>query len=166
MATINDFKKLPISIPEDGKYRIGLKSHKVVDVEKLKPKFAFDYVSVRRNVFCFNATHLGRNNYVGLINGLKEASKMTFKELEDSHTYHFHDIDFDEVSIKKSEFYKAILGKYDGEDYIIPYQMKVFKEERVIGFLYDGTFYLVMFDSGHNAYNRKKNPNEKRRKMK
>ena len=160
MAAINDLIDLPISIPEDGKYRIGLNSHKVVDVAKLKPKFAFDYVSVRQNLFCFNATHLGRSNYVGLINGLKEASKMTFKELEDSHTYHFHDIDFDEVSIKKSEFYKAILGEYNGEDYILPYQMKVYKEERVIGFLYDGTFYLVMFDSGHKAYCRKKNPTE------
>ncbi len=155
MARIEDLRQLSISIPADGKYQIGIKSHKVVDAARLKPKFAFDYISDRGTLFCFNATHLGRKNYLGLINGLKAASKLTFKELESSRTYHFHAIDFNDVTIRKSDFYKAISGDYSDDDYIIPYQIKVFKEERVIGFLYNGTFYLVMFDSGHKAYERK-----------
>ena len=166
MPDFNKLQQLPISIPEDGKYKIGTKSHTSVDVANLKPKFAFDYISVRGSSFCFDSDKLGRNHYLNLIKGLKEASTFTFKELEDSHTYHFHDIDFDETSIRKSDFYKAIINRYDDEDYIIPYQMKVYKEERVIGFLYEGTFYLVMFDSGHNAYGRKKNRNQPRRKKK
>lgn len=164
MPNIDKFKNLSISIPDDGKYKVGVKSHKAIEVTNLKPKFAFDYVSTRGNLFCFNATHLGRNHYIRLIEGLKKASQITFKELESSHTYHFHDIDFDEVSIRKSDFYKAILGEFNGEDYIIPYQMKICKEERVIGFLYEGTFYLVMFDSGHNAYARTDSRKSRRKK--
>lgn len=166
MPNINHLRNLPISVPSDGKYKIGTKSHRTIDVEKLKPKFAFDYVSFRGGTFCYDSNLLGKNHYLNIIKGLKAASTFTFKDLETSHTFHFHDIDFDDVSIRKSDFYKAILGEYNDEDYIIPYQMKVYKDERIIGFLYDGTFYLVMFDSGHNAYNRKKCPTEKRRKIK
>lgn len=164
MANFKNLKDLSISIPSDGKYKIGTKSHLVIDVAQLKPKFAFDYISVRGGTFCYDSNLLGKNHYLNIIKGLKEASKYTFKDLEDSHTFHFHNIDFDEVTIRRSDFYKAILGEYNDEDYIVPYQMKVCKEERIIGFLYEGTFYLVMFDKGHNAYERKKNANQKRKK--
>lgn len=162
---IDKFRNHTISIPSDGKYEIGVQSHKVKDVANFKPKFAFDYISDRGGTFCFNSSNLGLNHYKDLIFGLKEASKHTYKDLEKSHTFHFHDIDFEDVSIRKSDFYKALINQYDGEDYIVPYQLKIKNKSRVIGFLYDATFYLVMYDCDHKAYGDKKQKS-KRKKIK
>lgn len=164
MPKIDKFKSFSVNIPSDGKYKIGTVSHKVAEVATKRPKFAFDYISLRNGLFCFNSNYLGLRHYLNLVKGLKDASQYTYKELEDSQTFHFHDIDFDDVTIRKSDFYKAIINNYEDEDYIIPYQLKVFKEERVIGFLYEGTFYLVMFDVGHNAYSRSDSKKKRRKK--
>lgn len=139
------------------KYEIGKKSDAFEDVKELKPTFSFDYVSMKNGNFCFNGKTLGRNDYVKLIKSLKQVSSCTYNVMNKEDRFHFHDIDWKDVDISQSDFYKCIYENYNGENDITAYQFKVYEEARIIGFIYRGVFYLVMFDRGHNAYKRKDN---------
>lgn len=161
MEKFREFEKIePFSGRE--KFIVGEKSDDFKDIKTLKPTFAFDYISLKGGTFCFNSEKLGRSSYIDLIKGLKEVSAYTYEELNASHKYHFHDMQFDDISIRKSDFYKRILGSYSDEDYITPYQFKTVNKSRVVGFLYKGVFYIVMCDSDHEAY--KQEDNKKKRK--
>lgn len=63
------------------------------------------------------------------------------------------------MTVAKSDFLKCIYKDMRKDDYdeddITAYQFKVYEEARIVGFIYRGIFYLVMFDRGHNAYKRK-----------
>lgn len=161
MEKFKEFEKIkPFSGRE--KFIVGEKSDDFKDIKTLKPTFAFDYISLKGGTFCFNSEKLGRSSYIDLIKGLKEVSAYTYEELNANHTYHFHDMEFDDISIRKSDFYKCILGSYSDEDYITPYQFKTVNKSRVVGFLYKGVFYIVMCDRDHEAY--KHEDNKKKRK--
>lgn len=146
------------------KFIKGEKTDDFLEIKTLKPIFAFDYISMKGGSFCFNSNNLGRNSYIDLIKGLKEVSKYTYEELNINHTYHFHDMEFDDISIRKADFYKCILGSYSDEDYITPYQFKTINKSRVVGFLYKGVFYIVMCDSRHQAYKREDSKKKRRKK--
>ncbi|MFR7821849.1 MAG: hypothetical protein ACLU30_00485 [Odoribacter splanchnicus] len=87
--------------------------------------------------------------------GLRSISEHTYEYMNRENRFHFHEIKWEDVTVKKSDFYKCISRKENSDEEICAYQFKVFEEARIIGFLYKGIFYLVMFDRGHNAYKRK-----------
>lgn len=156
MSTFDLLKEWDISITEaHSKYEVGKKTDAFEDVKGLKPVFSFDYVSMKNGLFCFNGNTLGRKDYVKLIKSLKDVSSYTYEVMNQEYRFHFHEIDWNEVAVSESDFYKCIHGEYHEEKDINPYQFKVYEEARVIGFLYRGVFYLVMFDRGHRAYKRK-----------
>ena len=157
MSTFDLLKEWEIPIIEaHAKYEIGKETDVFDDVKNLKPIFSFDYVSMKNGFFCFNGNTLGRKDYVKLIKSLKEVSLYTYETMNKEYRFHLHSIDWDDVTVSESDFYKCIYGEYHGEKDITPYQFKVYEEARIIGFLYRGVFYLVMFDRGHRAYKRKK----------
>ncbi|HAT61844.1 MAG TPA: hypothetical protein DCS83_04735 [Prevotella sp.] len=45
-------------------------------------------------------------------------------------------------------------GCLNGCDYLDVYQLKVFGKARVLGFLYNAVFFLVIYDISHEAYKR------------
>lgn len=134
------------------KFKTGDTSDKFEHFKKLHPAFAFDFISMNQSEFCFNGSFLGRPDFIKLLDGLKRISAETFSSLNANYQFHFHEVKWSDVSVKESEFRKCI-GDKNSE--ITPYQFKVFEEARVIGFVYQGIFYLVMYDRGHNAYKRK-----------
>lgn len=157
MGSFDLLKNLEISISESyGKYVLGAGCDKFEDISELKPTFSFDYLSLDHNDFGFAGKLLGHNDYKKLLKALKNISKYTYGTLNGEYSFHFHDIKWEEVTLSKSDFYKCIYEeRYDGQDDITPYQFKVYEEARVIGFIYRGVFYLVMFDRGHKAYKRR-----------
>lgn len=142
----------PISVQ---KYLSGERSDDFYKVKHLKPVFAFDFLSLNKTEFCFNGELVGSRDLFALLKGLKSVSTCTYEQMSKEYRFHFHSIDWEDVSVSASDFYKCINGNYNGEEDITAYQFKVFEEARVIGFIYRGVFYLVMFDRGHNAYKRK-----------
>lgn len=140
---------------QDKKFTLGEKTDDFQRVKHLNPVFAFDFISLNRGDFCFDGKLLGRDDYVKLMKSLKSISSYTYEMLDKEYRFHFHEIDREDVTISKSDFYKCISKNCKGEENIDAYQFKVYEEARIIGFLYMGVFYLVMFDRGHNAYKRK-----------
>lgn len=156
MSTFDLLNEWEIPIIEaHSKYELGKESDTFEEVKGLKPIFSFDYVSMKNGFFCFNGKTLGRKDYVKLIKSLKEVSQYTYEAMNKEYRFHFHDIDWNDVTVSESDFYKCIYGEYHREKDITPYQFKIYEEARIIGFLYRGVFYLVMFDRGHRAYKRK-----------
>lgn len=134
------------------KYRIGSQSDKYEAFKSHSPVFAFDYISLSGSDFCFDSTSLGRKDYIDLLKGLQRISAETYDSMCQNYQFHFHKIDWNEVSVKESDFNKCV-GCSSGE--IEPYQFKLFAEARLIGFIYEGVFYIVMYDRHHKAYERK-----------
>lgn len=157
MSSFDLLKEWDISITDShGKYELGAGSDKFEDIEDLKPTFSFDYISLEHKTFGFTGKLLGYNDYKKLLKSLKKISTYTYKVLNEEYNFHFHEIKWEDVTLPKSDFYKCIYGdKYNNEDDITPYQFKVYDKARIIGFVYRGVFYMVMFDKGHNAYKRK-----------
>lgn len=158
MGSFDLLNKWDISIRDSlGKYELGVGSDNFEDIADLRPTFSFDYLSLDHKTFGFTGKLLGNKDYKKLLKALKKISKLPYRVLNQEYQYHFHDIKWEDVSLSKSDFYKCIYEEqYNGEDDITPYQFKVYEEARIIGFVYRGVFYLVMFDRGHNAYKRKK----------
>lgn len=157
MGSFDLLKEWEISISEShGKYELGAGSDKFEDIAELKPTFSFDYLSLDHKKFGFAGKLLGNKDYKKLLKALKDISRHPYKVLNREDRFHFHDIKWEDVTLSKSDFYKCIYEeRYNDDDDITPYQFKVYEEARVIGFVYRGVFYLVMFDRGHNAYKRK-----------
>lgn len=126
---------------------------------KLKPIFAFDYLSLGCGELCFNSKSLSVDDYVGLLNGLKKISDISYQTLHDTKIHRFHKIDFDDkrVNITRKAF-KAILTTKDDllKDEELPtlYQLDIHyvQAARVCGFLFKGIFYLVWYDRNHKIY--------------
>lgn len=149
---LQHFKIQPI---DDGKYKVGLDSDKFEAVKHMKPVFAFDYLCEDSSVFSITGSLLGTADYRKLMKGLKRISQNTYDTLNREESFHFHEVKWQDVCVKESDFNKCIYGKGESNGDLTPYQMKVYEEARLIGFLYRGVFYMVMFDRGHNAYKRK-----------
>ncbi len=154
----NKFEKLAnfnTSIIVNTKYEIGKDSDIFDQIKHLKPVFAFDYLCEDVSEFSFAGNILGTGDYRKLMKGLKRLSSCTYDFLNRNPQFHFHDVDWNDVTVKESDFNKCVFGSNDNDGDLTPYQVKVFEEARLIGFLYKGVFYLVLFDRGHNAYKRK-----------
>lgn len=167
MGNFDNIKKANLSIPEiNSKFKIGQKSDEYEEIKELKPVFAFDYALLDNSDFSFSGTRLGSSDYRKLIKGLKGLSKYTYETLNDNDKFHFHEVKWKDVGISEKDFYKCLTDNYDGNDYLDVYQFKVFEEARLLGFLYRGVFYLVMFDRNHEAYERQDKGKGKGRKGK
>lgn len=149
---LQDFKVQP---KEDGKYKVGLDSDRFEVVKHLKPVFAFDYLCEDKSAFSFTGDLMGASDYRKLMKGMKRVSQNSYDVLNREKQFHFHDVRWQDVSVKESDFNKCIYGEGESDGDLTPYQVKVFEEARLIGFIYCGVFYLVMLDRGHNAYKRK-----------
>lgn len=156
MVRFREFDSLQIPHRvQDKKFTLGEKTDDFQRIKHLNPVFAFDFISLNKSNFCFDGKLLGREDYVKLMKSLKNISSYTYEMIDKEYRFHFHEIDWDDVTVSKSDFYKCISKNHKSEEEIEVYQFKVYEEARIIGFLYMGVFYLVMFDRGHNAYKRK-----------
>lgn len=149
---LKNFNVQPV---DDGKYKIGVDSDDFDKIKHLKPVFAFDFICQDNSEFSFCGKLLGTSDYKKLLINLRRISQNTYYTLSHDSQFHFHDIEWSDVTVKESDFNKCIFGENEGSGDITPYQIKVYEEARLIGFIYRGVFYLVMFDRGHNAYKRK-----------
>lgn len=132
-----------------------MNSGKINEVKQFKPVFAFDYISLNNSEFCFDTNLLdGVKEYRRIFDGLKRISTLTYEQISRDRGFHFHEVDFSDTSISESAFKKCI-GNSKEHDCPTVYQFKIFEEARILGFMYMGIFYLVMFDRNHRAYKRK-----------
>lgn len=156
MSNFDLLKNWEINISDAlGKYKIGNNTDSFEEIKHLKPVFSFDYISLKESEYCFNGNTLGKKDYLNLIKGLQLVSCYTYYQLNKEYRFHFHEIKWEDVEYSVSDFHKCVYGnQYEGETDITPYQFKVFGKARVVGFLYRGVFYLIMFDVGHNGYKR------------
>jgi hypothetical protein len=143
------------------KYNLGEKGYDFYDIKHLKPTFAFDYLSLNTSDLCFNSPQLNIKDFIGLLDGLKKLSSITYDILKRVPYYRFHSVDFDSdnISITRKD-YKAMLTFKEEllEDDELPtlyqFDFQYVQEARVFGFLYKGIFYLVWYDRNHIIYKR------------
>lgn len=156
MGSFDELKNWELKIQDiHGKYQLGKGSDAFEDIKDLKPVFSFDYASFEHDGFAFDSKTLGANDYKKLIKGLKDISTHSYSVINQEYRFHFHEVKWEDVAVSESDFYKCIYGVNTQKRDVKPYQFKVFEEARIIGFVYRGVFYLVLFDRGHNAYKRK-----------
>lgn len=144
------------------KYKLGERGFSFHFIKHLKPTFAFDYLSFKGTEICFNSEYLELKDYIGLLEGLKKVSTITYDELSRTPIFRFHKIDFDDsrVTINRKDFKSALTFKenlLDDNDLPTLYQfdLQYVQEARVCGFLFKGVFYLVWYDRHHEIYKRK-----------
>lgn len=149
-------------IRHQSKYKIGEKGYSFYEIKHLKPVFAFDFLSFNGSDLCFNSSGLDTKDYIGLLEGLKKLSAITYNDLKNNPTYRFHSINFDKdnITIKKKDFKQALVFKEEllsDDELPTLYQVDIqyVQEARICGFLYKGVFYLVWYDRNHMIYNRK-----------
>lgn len=148
-------------INQQTKYKLGEKGYSFYDIKNLKPVFAFDYLSLSGTELCFNSNNLDTKDYIGLLEGLKKISAISYNDLKNIPNYRFHSIDFSDkrVSISRKIF-KQILTFKDNllKDEELPnlyqFDLQYVQEARACGFLYKGVFYLVWYDRHHKIYPR------------
>lgn len=144
---------------EISKYVFGDLGSRLDEVKYHRPVFAFDYISVNSSDFCFNSKLMaGVKDYHKIFSNLKSISRKSYNELSKGYSFHFHEVDFSDISFSKSDFVKSIVAdqnKTDKNFCPTVYQFKIFEEARIFGFIHKTIFYLVFFDRNHNAYKRK-----------
>ncbi len=143
------------------KYKLGEKGYSFYDIKNLKPVFAFDYLSLSGSELCFNSNDLDAKDYIGLLEGLKKISSISYNDLKVTPNYRFHSIDFSDkrVSISRKDFkqiltFKEELLKDEELPNLYQFDLQYVQEARACGFLYKGVFYLIWYDRYHKIYPR------------
>lgn len=141
------------------KYKLGEKGYSFYDIKNLKPVFAFDYLSLSGSELCFNSNNLAAKDYIGLLQGLKKISSISYNDLKVTPNYRFHSIDFSDkrVSISRKDFkqiltFKDELLKDEELPNLYQFDLQYVQEARACGFLYKGVFYLIWYDRYHKIY--------------
>lgn len=154
----NEIEKI---IEANSKFQIGNTGYDFHLIKRLKPVFAFDYLSMNKTHLCFNSSELKEKDFIGLLEGLKKISPISYDALEKDKSFHFHKIDLDDpkVKLRLQDIKKIFTSKpQEISDEELPslYQLhlKYNKEARVCGFIYKAVFYLVWFDRKHTIYPR------------
>src|SRR5689334_11370613 len=90
---------------DTSKYKIGEQGVPFHDIRKMKPTFAFDYLSLEQSDICFDNPTYDKDDYIGFLTCLKTLSRLDFQTLHDTPNYRFHKIDFDDarVSLTKKD---------------------------------------------------------------
>ena len=119
-------------------------------------------MSLSNSELCYNSDKLTTKDFIGLLEGLKKISAISYNDLKNTPNYRFHQIDFDDprVSISKKDFksiltFKETLLKDEELPNLYQFDIQYVQEARVCGFLYKGIFYLVWYDRNHIIYPRK-----------
>lgn len=145
------------------KYKVGEQGVSFHSIQKQKPVFAFDYLSLNEKGLCFNEKSLDRNDLLGFITGLKKISTFTYDEMRRNKSLRFHSINLYDpnVNLNVKDFLNIIApsGRGVTEDelptlYQFDLQYRI--EARAVGFLYKGIFYIVWYDRNHIIYPQKK----------
>lgn len=149
----------PGSVVTVSKYKLGDPGYNFNQIRAFVPRFAFDYLSMSGEALCFNSDSLSKEDYIGLLEGLKMVSSKTYSELKTVPTYRFHTINFDDprVSLSRKDFKRILVPRDDlmrDEEMPQLYQLDfAYKgKARICGFLYLGVFYLVWYDKDHTLY--------------
>lgn len=149
-------------IVQHSRYKLGDSGYNFFDIKGFRPIFAFDYLSLKGGELCFDSEGLIREDYIGLLQGLRMISSKTYEELKVTKNYRFHTIDFDDkrVAISRKDFKMMLVP----DEKLLPdeqmphlYQLDFSyqREARICGFLYQGVFYLVWYDRDHKIYPKK-----------
>lgn len=141
------------------KYQIGEKGVNFFDVKRLKPIFAFDYLSFRGSNLCFDEDAKGKEDFVGFLKGLQKISGFTYEQMRKNPALRFHPIDFQDkrVTLKPKHFLEVLAPSGRGlteEELPTLYQfdLQYMIEARAVGFLFKGVFYIVWYDRNHVIY--------------
>ncbi|WP_010519061.1 hypothetical protein [Croceivirga radicis] len=144
------------------KYKVGEQGLNFFDIKKLKPVFAFDYLSLNETNLCFNQKELKFEDLLGFFEGLKKISSFTYEQMSLQKQLRFHKIDLNDnkVSISCKDFLAILApsGRGMTEEelptlYQFDLQYKI--EARAVGFLFKGIFYVVWYDRNHIIYPKK-----------
>lgn len=120
-------------------------------------EFSFRYLDRRHELFNLGAPRTKANNtgiieakwFIRLLDALKEASKRTVYELEQSSVHDLHSVDPKKINPKIPEQHKDEEFK----------QFRLNKSRgRVVGFLIDNIFHIVWLDPYHNLTNCQEHP--------
>lgn len=157
MPDLSKFEDVDISTSSiDGKYKMGDVVDVLYDIKHRKPVFAFDYLSEDRNEYSLIGNNsLAAKDYKKFFSGLKRISSESYDTLSKNEQFHFHSVDWDDTTLRQSEFEKHIRQGKDGDLEITAYQVKLFEQARIFGFFYASVFYVILFDRNHNIYKRK-----------
>lgn len=154
--------KVEQSLGSNPKYRVGEKGLPFNRIADRYPVFSFNYLSWAGSELCANAPGLGRDDLVGLLDGLRRISQVTYGELLRQRTWRFHTVDLEssKVSLNQDDFLKVLApsGRGMNEDdlpTLYQFDLQFIREARAVGFLYFGVFYLVWYDRYHKLYPRK-----------
>lgn len=154
--------QLRLLLKEQSKYKLGEKGYSFYDIKHLNPIFAFDYLSLTGSSLCYNSSKLEAKDYLGLLEGLKKISSISYNDLNVNPNYRFHSIDFNDkrVIISLKDFKNILTSKDDllkDEEMPTLYQfdLQYVQEARACGFLCKGVFYLIWYDRYHQIYPRK-----------
>jgi len=74
-------KKLEEAINHLSKYRVGERGISFHSIKKLKPVFAFDYLSMDKSALCINKKSNKVADLLGFFEGLKKISSFTYEEM-------------------------------------------------------------------------------------
>lgn len=155
MGNFDELLGASISIPDaHERYCIGKGSDDFNEIRNLRVIFSFEYACMDRSRYAFNYKDVSAGEYKRLIDGLRKASGVTYEFMSANDCFHFHDVNWPDVDVSESTFYKCIKNPYNGERDLTVYQFKVFGDARAFGFIYRSVFYLVLLDWQHKAYGR------------
>ena len=82
--------QLSALLQSQSKYNIGEKGYNFFDIKHLKPTFAFDYLSLNNGELCFNSPQLNTKDFIGLFDGLKKISSITYDTLKKVPNYNVY----------------------------------------------------------------------------
>jgi len=149
--------------PEIKKFKIGEPNIPFYDTKHMKPIFAFDYLSLNESDLCFNKETRTREDLLGFLGGLKNASCLSYEELDKQKPWRFHTVDLDdkEVNLNNSQLLDVLCPSGRGltEDELPPvYQFDTqhARGARIMGFIYRGIFHIIWYDRDHIVYPEKK----------
>lgn len=152
MASFDLLEKRNISDSKvPGKYAIGEKDDQFVDIRKRYPSFSFEYACMDKDKFSFNYTGISSRDYAKLIDGLKNVSQHTYERLNDEYCFHFHEVKWDAVTIRESDFYKCIAKEYKGKK-TSPCTSSRYSKRRGYSDSYTAAFSMPFYSTGSTRH--------------
>lgn len=155
----NPKEQLEKAINSLSKYKVGEQGIPFHSVKRLKPIFAFDYLSLNKSDLCCNQKTIRKEDLIGFLEGLKKISNFTYEEMKRTRALRFHSINLwdKKVSLNPIDFLKILAPSNRGMTenelptlYQFDLQYKI--EARAVGFLFKGIFHIVWYDRYHVIY--------------
>jgi len=146
----NKSKLATTELPTKSKLPKGSELNKQIPYHDKKPLFCFRYYDHKDKEFsvkCINKS----NDFYLLFERLRSISNLTWGQICSGEQFHAHEITWTKTSRHLGfDRLKDISEKYE------PFQFKIFKECRIIGFFdYLAIFNIVWLDRNHKLFPRK-----------